>query len=72
MGTFILELAVTVTPLVVLTASVKIISSLSKKQVRHHLASHRAHRNMMRALAVCLPGNPWAERPSLRMTWRPG
>jgi hypothetical protein len=52
MEIFILKLAVAVIPLVLLVASVTIISTLSKKRVHHPLAWHRTRRDMMRALAA--------------------
>jgi hypothetical protein len=52
METFILKLAVAVIPLVVLVASVTIISTLSKKHAHHSLTWHRTRRTMMRALAA--------------------
>lgn len=52
METFILKLAVAVIPLVVLVASVTIISSMSSWYTRHPLVWHRTRRSILRALAV--------------------
>jgi len=51
METFILKLAVAVIPLVVLVASVTLISHLSSGYTRHPLAWRRKRRNILRALA---------------------
>jgi len=51
METFILKLAVAVIPLVVLVASVILISHLSSRYTRHPLALHRKRRQILRALA---------------------
>lgn len=52
METFILKLAVAVIPLVVLVASVTIITTLSKQTVHHPLSWHRTRRNALRGLAA--------------------
>lgn len=51
METFIIKLAVAVIPLVVLVASVTIISNLSSWYTHHPLAWHRGRRSILRALA---------------------
>jgi len=51
METFILKLAVTVIPLVVLVAFVTIISKLSLWSTHHPLAWHRKRRDILRAFA---------------------
>jgi hypothetical protein len=51
METFILKLAVAVIPLVVLVASVTIISHLSSWYALHPLAWRRKRRHILRALA---------------------
>jgi len=51
METFILKLAVAVIPLVVLVASVVLLSHLSSWYTHHSLTWHRKHRHILRALA---------------------
>jgi hypothetical protein len=52
METFILKLAVAVIPLIVLVASVNIITSVSKWHARRPLARRRSCRHILRALAA--------------------
>ena len=52
METFILKLAVAVIPLVVLVASITLLSSLSSWSRHHPLAWHRTRRSVLRTLAV--------------------
>jgi hypothetical protein len=51
METFILKLAVAVIPLILLVASVNIISSISNWYTHHPLAWHRRRRHILRSLA---------------------
>ena len=51
METFILKLAVAVIPLILLVASVTLISHLSIWYAHHPLAWHRRRRHILRALA---------------------
>ena len=52
METFILKLLVAVLPLIVLVASVTIISNLSSWYTLHPLAWHRTRRSILRAMAA--------------------
>jgi hypothetical protein len=52
METFIIKLAVAVIPLVVLVASVTIITTLSINPAHHPLSWHRTRRNVLRSLAA--------------------
>jgi hypothetical protein len=51
METFILKLAVAITPLALLVASVTIISNLPSRHTHHPLAWHRRRSNILRTLA---------------------
>jgi hypothetical protein len=51
METFLLELAVAVIPLILLIASVNLISAASRRNTHRPLAKYRRRRNILRSLA---------------------